>query len=131
MDSFSARLYAAIWGAVTGGIMSLLVSLLFHVALPRVRRWNLTRRISIIADTPHHGHARFRVTNGGYWTINDAVLYLHLNLQEQDTMNSPCPGRAAHIYPGHFVPLNGDQLCWSVRSPTVNPMKVAIFAKER
>src|SRR5207247_277565 len=131
MDNFSARLYAAIWGAVTGGFISLLVNLLFNIALPRVRRWNLTRRISIVAEPPHHGHARFRVINGGYWTINDAILYLSLDIQEQDTKPSPYTFLTAHIYPGRFVPLSGDPLCWSVRSPILNPMRVAIFAKER
>ncbi len=124
-DNFQARLYAAIWGAITGGIMSLLVSLLFNVLLPRFRRYNLTRHISIVADPTHHFHTRFRVRNGGYWTISDATLYLSLDIQQQDTLPV-----SAHIHPEEFAPLREDQLCWSVRSPTKHPLKVAIYAKE-
>jgi len=111
--------------------MSLIVNLLFTVILPRMRRRSLTRHISIVTDPPHAGHARFRVVNGGYWTINNATLYLDLDFQERDTMLPPYTGRTAHIQPTRFVPLRGDQLCWSVRSPTPNPMSVSIFAKER
>jgi len=102
--------------------MSLLVSLLTLIALPRIRRSNLTRR-----DQPHNGHARFGVANGGFWTISDAMLYLHFDIQEQD-VRPPPDGLQAHIAPGRFVPLrdSGEQLCWSV---TPNPMKVDILGK--
>jgi hypothetical protein len=131
MTDFEQKLYVALWGAIAGGLMSLMVNLLFGIAFPRFRRWSLTRQISIVTDPPHGGHARFRVVNGGYWTIQDATLYIDLDFQEKDTMHPPYTGGTAHIEPTRFVPLRGDQLCWSVRSPTPNPMKVAIFAKER
>lgn len=44
---------------------------------------------------------------------------------------SPPTGQDAFIKPGQFVPVESQQLCWSVRSPAVNPMRVDIFAKER
>jgi hypothetical protein len=113
--------------AVIGGAVSLLVNLVTQVLLPRLRRWNLTRKVSIITDPPHDGNARFRIVNGGYWTIGDAILYLQLDFEEADTL-PPTPDLQVHIAPGRFAPLSGDQLCWSV-SP--NPMKVNILAKER
>jgi len=131
------ELNAAIWGAITGGFMGLLVSLISDIALPRIRRWNLTREISILRDLPHEGFARFRVVNNGFWTINDAMLYIALDICKEDTVLghfacNPSDLRfIAHIEPHRFVPLTGDQLCWNVRDPKPNPMKVSILAKER
>jgi hypothetical protein len=129
MNEFEQKVWIALWGVLAGGFMSLLITVLSLVALPRLRRWNLTRRISIATDPPHLDHVRLRVVNGGFWTINDAMLYLHLDIQEQDALSPPA-GLAAYIAPGQFVPFadSGEQLCWSV-SP--NPIKVAILAKER
>jgi hypothetical protein len=95
-----------------------------------MRRWNLTRKISIVADPTHGGHARFRVVNGGYWTITDAMLYLSLNISPEDVLPPP-NGCRAHIEPKRFAPISGDQMCWSVRHPVPNPMRVPIYAKER
>lgn len=72
MNEFEQKVWIALWGALAGGLMSLLVTLLSLVALPRLRRWNLTQHTSITTDLPHMGHARLRVVNGGFWTINDA-----------------------------------------------------------
>ena len=128
MNEFQQKLWIALWGALAGGFMSLIVTLSATIALPRLRRWNLTRQISITQDPPHNGNARFGVANAGFWTIADAMLYLYLDIREQDVLPPP-DGFQAHIAPGRFVPLrdSGEQLRWSV-SP--NPMKVDILAKE-
>jgi hypothetical protein len=120
------ELNAAIWGAIAGALMSLLIT----IALPLLRRCIITWCVSISADVPHDGLARFRVVNGSFWTINDAILYITLDFKEQQTLPALKDWRA-HIEPGRFVPLKSDQLCWSVRDPDPNPMKVSILAKER
>lgn len=124
------KLLVALLGALAGGLMGLITSLLTNVFLPRLRRWNLTRKLSITCDPPHNGYARFRVVNGGYWTVTDAMLYLDLDIRQEDALPPPMDTRV-HLAPGRFVPLTEGQLCWSVRTPTANPMKVAILAKER
>src|ERR1022692_3262328 len=124
----NAELNAAIWGAITGALMSMLITL----ALPFLRRCIMTWRISILTDQPHDGFARFRVVNCGFWTINDAMLYLALEFKKEDVIPASFfPRCRSHIEPDRFVPLNGDQICWNVRSPNPNPMKVMILAKER
>jgi hypothetical protein len=130
MTDFEQKIQLAIWGALAGGFVSVLVNLLFTVLAPRLRRWNLTRHVSILPDPTHGGHARFRVINGGYWTISEAMLYLSLDASPEDVLPVP-NGWRAHIEPHRFVPVSGDQMCWSVRNPVPNPMKVSIYAKER
>jgi len=127
MSDSEQKVWLLIVAAVVGGGVSLLVNLVMLVLLPRLRRWNLTRKLSIVTDPPHEGNARFRVVNGGYWTISDAILYIQLDFEESDTLPAT-PDLRLWIAPGRFVPMSGDQLCWSV-SP--NPMKVDILAKER
>ena len=127
MSDSAEKIWLLVLGAVVAGLVSLLVNLVVQVLLPRLRRRNLTRKLSVIAEPPHDGNARFRVVNGGYWTIADAMLYLQLDFEEADTL-PPTPDLRVWIAPGRFVPMSGDQLCWSV-SP--NPMKVDILAKER
>jgi len=120
---------SAVWaGALAGGLVSFIVNWLFSIVLPWCRRFRLTRNISIIGELPQDGLLRCRVINGGQWTINDATLYVDLDCKLEDTL--PANGRA-FIGREHFVPLSGDQLCWSVRSPKPNPMRVSLFAKER
>lgn len=58
------------------------------------------------------------------------MLYLSLDVSPEDLMPPP-NGYRAHIDPNRFVPVSGDQMCWSVRNPIPNPMKVPIYAKER
>jgi hypothetical protein len=125
-DDFQTKLELALWGAMAGGVVSLLVNLF----LPWLRRLRLTHALSIEIDPPHGPIARLRVKNGGYWTIKDAIVYIALDFSCNDVITPPS-GRAAFITPDDFVPLEGDQLCWSVRFPTPNPVKVDIFAKER
>jgi len=82
-----------------------------------------------VDDPPHNGNRRFRVVNGGFWSVNEATLYLTLDIQEQDTV--PAEGLKVHIAPGRFVPLSGEPLCWSSQPRTTpNPMKITILAKE-
>jgi hypothetical protein len=121
------ELNAAIWGAITGALMSLLITL----ALPLLRRCIITWRVSISADVPHNGFARFRVANNSFWTINDAALYISLDFDKTDTLLCPFTANTTQIDPSRFVPLKDDQLCWSVQSPVPNPIRVTIFAKER
>lgn len=130
MSEFDQKIQLAIWGALAGGFVSLVVHLLLNIVLPRMRRWNLTQRLSVSFDPPHGDSVRFRVANGGFWTVRDAMLYLALDIKSEDVLPPPS-GSDAHIKPNNFVPLSGDQLCWSVRIPTINPMKVDILAKER
>jgi hypothetical protein len=129
-DDFQTKIELAVWGAMAGGVVSLVVSLLVNLFLPWLRRLRLTRALSIEVDPAHGPIARLRVTNGGYWTVKDAIVYIAIDFSRDDVM-PPTPGSSAFITPDHFVPLEGDQLCWSVRSPTPNPIKVDIFAKER
>jgi hypothetical protein len=126
MTDFQQKLWLAFWGALAGGVVSLVI----NVLMPRVQRWNQTRNTSIEPEQRHNDHIRFRLTNGGYWTMADAILYLQLDFEEEDVLQPP-EGQSADIIPGHFAPLNFDQLCWSVRdSSGRNPMRVSIFAKE-
>jgi hypothetical protein len=112
--------------ALVAGVVSLLVYLITNGFLPRLRRYNLTRALSIGRDQPHMGNARFRIVNNGHWTIHDAILYLQLDFTEADTMDPP-PSVDVHIAPGRFVPLSQEQLCWSVYP---NPMKAPICSRE-
>jgi len=126
-DDLQTKIYVACWGAAAGGI----VSLVLNVLQPRIKRWNLTRQIKAYPEEVHGSHKRCRVCNGGYWTISQAMLYIALDYDCEKDVIAPPKGEDAFINPSHRIPLRGDQLCWSVRSPTVNPMKVDIFAKER
>jgi hypothetical protein len=127
VDQLHPNLTVALWAALVAAVASLLINLLVAVILPRLRRRNLTRKIRITRDQPHDGNARFSVKNGGFWTVADAMLYLYLEIHEQDVLHQQ--GIQTHIAPGRFVPFrdSGEQLCWSV---TPNPMKVDILAKE-
>jgi hypothetical protein len=127
LNDFNEKLWLAFWGALAGGVVSLILT----VVTPLIKRWNLTRKLSIVADPVHSDQTRFRVVNGGYWTVADAILYISLDFKQADVLPVP-PGRTADITPTAFVPLDGDQLCWSVRNSNwSNPMKVSILAKER
>jgi hypothetical protein len=116
--------------AAWGGLFGFLTSLIFNVCLPSIRRWWLTQSINVTVDQTQCNHARCRVSNAGYWTVKNAIIYLRLPFTKGETLDPP-PGHQAHIRPDNFVPLDEEQLCWSVRSPAVNPMKVDIYAKER
>lgn len=123
------KLYLALWGALAGGLVSLLVNTVFAIMVPRSRRRRLTKSIRIEADPPHNGYVRFRVHNTGFWTINDVTLYLSIYASQDDVLE-PEDWHRAHITKSRYVPLNGDQLCWSVRSPRPSPMRVPIFSGE-
>jgi hypothetical protein len=116
-------------GALAGGVISLVVSLAFSFIQPRIRRWQLTRGLAVEIDPPHGPHARLRVANRGYWTVKDTIVYMALEFSADDV--APPPDRGAFITPELFVPMEDEQLCWSVRSPTPNPIRVDIFARER
>lgn len=110
--------------------------LITHVCLPSLKRWRLTRSLSIEAHPPHGGNARFRVRNGGFWSISEVTLYLSIEFEEADVSACPQPSNPnehwlnPHIKPGHFVPLDLDQICWSIKTPTNNPPAVTIFSEE-
>jgi hypothetical protein len=125
-DDFTIKLWLAVWGAAAGGIVSLLVNLF----LPWLKRWRLTRALAIEIDLPHGSNARLRVFNGGYWTVKEAIVYMALYFSPDDVVPRPSD-RGAFISPDWFAPMEGEQLCWSVRYPIPNPIKVDIFAKER
>ena len=110
--------------------LSASASLIVSTITPWLKRRNLTQRLQLYAEQDSGGYSRCRVYNGGYWTISQAVIYLSLDLDADDVLSPPV-GYDAFIKPDKFVPLKGDQLCWAVRAPTINPMKVDIFAKER
>jgi hypothetical protein len=129
-DDFQSKLQIALWGALAGGIVSLIVNFFLQSFLPWLKRARLTRSVQVYAEVSHGVHARCRVYNGGFWTMGNAIAYITLNVTEEDVLNPP-NGQDAFIKPGQFVPVADQQLCWSVRSPTVNPMRVDIFAKER
>ncbi len=125
-----STMWGPIAGAITGGLASLLINLIFSIAMPRIRRWNLTRSIGIYPEKTHGFHTRLRVFNGGYWTLGNAVCYISIDATEEDVIPPP-PNEKAFVTPDHFVPLEEMQVCWSVWYPTINPMKVDIYAKER
>jgi hypothetical protein len=120
------KLWMLLAAGAIGGLVSLLVNIFTNVYLPTIRRRRLTKQIAIGTDPPHDGHARHRAINGGFWTINEAILYLQLDFVEADTLQPP-QGINVYIRPGSFVPLSQEQLCWSVFP---NPMKVSVLAKE-
>ncbi len=129
-DDYSVKLQLAIWGAVSGGVVSLIVNLFLQSFMPWIKRWRLTRCINVYPEVTHGEHTRCRVYNGGYWTMGNAIAYITLNVGRDDVIQPP-RGQDAFIRPDQFVPLESQQLCWSVRSPSANPLKVDIFAKER
>jgi len=120
------NLCALLWAAF-GALVSTFVSYEFF---PCWRRKRLTKRLNVTGDSTQGNQTRARVYNGGFWTIKNAIIYLRLPLSKDDVLDPP-PGHKAHIRPDHFVPIDEEQLCWSVRAPTVNPIKVDIYAKER
>ena len=130
-DDLHTKLLVALWGAVFGGVTGGLINLLLSVLLPRIKRCNLTKGIEVYSIEPQGNVTRCRVYNGGYWTITQAVIYITLDFDPQNEVVDPPNNHDAFIKPGDNIPLEGDQLCWSVRWPTVNPMKVDIYAKER
>jgi hypothetical protein len=126
---FGEKVWLAFWAASVGGCVSLVINWVFHVVLPRIRRLKLTRKLSLIVDPKHGEHVRLRVINEGFWTMEDTTLYLALEFNLAAVL--PEPGLKAHITVENFVPLSGDQLCWSVRAPGITPIKVPIYAGER
>ncbi|MCX7409451.1 MAG: hypothetical protein NTZ32_15350 [Planctomycetales bacterium] len=129
-DTFNIRLQLALWGAIAGGLVSLVANMVLNTMIPRIRRWNLTRKIRVYAEPTHGMHARLRVVNGGYWTLGNSMCYISIEATADDVLPPP-NGEQAFVTPGEFIPLEEMQLCWSVWSPTINPMKVDIYAKER
>ena len=129
-EDLQSKLQLALWGAAAGGVVSIVVNLFLSAFVPRASRWNLTRHLRVYAEAPHGTYARCRVFNGGYWTIGQAMAYLSLEYTKEDVIDPP-PDNEAFIRPDCFIPLSEDQLCWSVRAPDKNPMKVDIFAKEK
>ena len=128
MDDFQTKLHLAIWGAAFGAAASLIVNYVFASLVPRITRCNLTRHLRVHALPNLAGIALCRVHNGGYWTIGQAIAYLQLEFADDDVLQPP-EGQKAFIKPGRIAHDYG-QLCWSVRAPTENPVKVDIFAKE-
>jgi hypothetical protein len=126
-DDLHTKLLIALLAAIFGGIIGGLVN---FVLLPRYKRCSLTKGIEVYQIEPQGNVIRFRVYNRGYWTIAQAVIYITLDSKNDDVV-SPPNNHDAFIKPGDNIPLEGDQLCWSVRWPKVNPMKVDIYAKER
>jgi len=126
-DDLHSKLWTIVFGAIAGG----LVNLVLTVLLPRIKRHNLTKRIELYEIDPQGNLTRCRVYNGGYWTITQALIYITIDFDWKNDVVKPPNNHDAFINPGDNVPLKGDQLCWSVRWPTVNPMKVDIYAKER
>ena len=108
----------------------MIVNLFLSAFVPRISRWNLTRHIQVYQEPPHGIYARVRVFNGGFWTMGQAIGYLSLEITPDDVIAPPA-GNDAFIKPETFIPLAEDQLCWSVRAPGKNPIKVDIFAKEK
>jgi hypothetical protein len=129
-DDLEAKLWLAAWGAAAGGVMSLLVNLFLQLFLPWLQRSKATRALKIETDPPSGPHARLRVSNGGYWTVKGALVYMALDFSPNDVILPP-QGRGAFITPDCFVRMEDEQLPWSVRSPVPNPIKVDVFAKER
>jgi hypothetical protein len=127
-EDLQIKVYGAFWGAAAGGVISMVLFFL----QPLILRLILTKQINVFPEEIHGSHKRCRVSNGGYWTVSQAMIYIALDYNLEEDILAPPDGReVAFINPGHRIPLRGDQLCWSVRSPTINPMKVDIFAKER
>jgi hypothetical protein len=118
--------WALVWASI-GAFVSTMIS---YELFPYWRRKRLTKRLTVSGDQTHGNQARGRVCNGGFWTIKNAIIYLRLPLCKDDVLDPP-PGHKAHIRPDHIVPIDEEQLCWSVRAPTINPVKIDIYAKER
>ncbi len=128
-DNFNIRLQVTLLGAIAGGVVSLVVNTVLNTMMPRIRRWNLTRKIRVYAEPRIGNHSRLRVVNGGYWTLGNSICYISIDATADDVLPPP-PGEDAFVKPGEFAPLEEMQLCWSVRFPTINPMKVDIYANE-
>jgi hypothetical protein len=124
-DGLGLKLSVPIWSAFWVAIWAFLNSMIG----PRIKRWNLTRQLEVYSEKNHGKQFRCRVRNGGYWTVKNAIIYITLPFGCDDTREPP-PGHDAIIRPDNFVPLIEDQLCWSVRAPTINPIKIDIYAKE-
>ncbi len=120
------RVIAAIVGFF-GGIVA---SLLGNVVLPWIKRFNLSRNLNVYSELAQKGRVRCRVHNQGRWPIEGAMIYLSLYAAKDDVLPPP-KDRDAFIKPEDFVPIAWQQLCWSVASPTRNPIAVDILAQER
>jgi hypothetical protein len=127
--SIEVKSESAVRGAFWGAFFGLLGGLCLASVIPVIKRWYLTKNLHVNHDLAHGGQFRCRVFNRGYFTIKNAVIYIFLPFNKNQT-SLPPPGHNAFIRPDNFVTLIWDQLCWSVRVPIVNPLKVDIYAKE-
>ncbi|MGH7989561.1 MAG: hypothetical protein ACREDS_05110 [Limisphaerales bacterium] len=128
--SIGLKLFTPIWSTFLGTIFGLIVGLTLREIILWLKRKSLTRNLKIEIEPIHGRQFRCRIANGGSSTIKNAVIYIALKIEKDDTQTPP-QDHDAIIRPDHFVPLEGDPLCWSVRAPDINPMKVDIYAKER
>lgn len=105
------------------------MSFIVQSLAPRLKRWQLTRKIMLATEDLHGGRANHRVCNNGFWTMKNSIAYITLNVQESDVLKPP-QGEDAFIKPNNFSFIHDQQLCWSVHYPIANPMKVDIYAGE-
>jgi hypothetical protein len=128
-NNLGLKFFIPVWSAFFGALFGVIGGLALRVIAFWLKRRHLTKRLNVEPDIPHGRQFRCRVRNGGYWTVKNAIIYITLSFDQNDTCEPP-PGHNAIIRPDNFVPLKEDQLCWSVRAPDVNPIKVDIYAKE-
>jgi hypothetical protein len=102
-QSLDIRVVSALLGAVTGGLMSFCVFRFMNAALPRLRRWNLTRKLTVRPGLAHIGNITCEVHNGGFWTMEDAVGYALIEYDQQDVVTGPAE------YEAHVTPYDQTQ----------------------
>lgn len=85
-DDFSTKLQLALWGALAGGVVSLIVNFFLQSFLPWMKRSRLTRRVQVYPEQSHGVHSRCRVYNGGFWTMGNAIAYITLDAKEEDVL---------------------------------------------
>ncbi len=115
---------------VMAAIVGALATMLVGFVSPRLRRWNLTRQLSVRTSVPQEPNARCIVRNAGYWTVGRAGIYISLDIEPEDVVPPP-DNQEAFVTPSAFAPIDEAQLCWSVRKPEPNPMTVDILAKKK
>jgi hypothetical protein len=113
---------AAIWGAIAGGAISIIINALS----PIYKKFHMSKNINLKNLPVDAELSRCRVVNNSWFTIKNAKVYIWLKFVKDDTLQK---GKT-FIRPDNFIPLEGDQLCWQTRVPTINPDKVDIYVQD-
>lgn len=107
-------------------------AILVYFLAPLIQRKYLTWRQAINIDGAQGGAVRCSVTNRGIFTVENASLYITLDIRPDDLSRVLPMHQDAFINVGSFVPLDNGQLCWSIcEHPKSNPFRIDIRPGEK